>query len=158
LTITQNNDSLLKPSRFKIYTNSKNLSKVNVKGSGSICLEKEVNTRDMDIRIAGSGEVSADSLYCENITLKISGSGEAEIKGAATHAEFHIAGSGEIKAFDYFINNLDCSISGSGDVETLVYENLNVSVSGSGDLKYKGNPTHVTSKVSGSGDIREMER
>jgi hypothetical protein len=157
LVISKKNDSILKPTQFKIYTNSRNISKVKVNGSGNFYMEKEVNAGELEIRISGAGDVKADSLYCENLKLTISGAGDAEIKGAANSAEFHVSGAGDIKAFDYLVNKLDCSISGAGDVETFVYESLNASISGAGDLKYKGDPEKVTYRVSGAGDIRKVE-
>ncbi|MDR0682519.1 MAG: DUF2807 domain-containing protein [Dysgonamonadaceae bacterium] len=156
LIISQNNDSVLKPSQFKIYTNSRSISKVKIISSGNFYMEKEVNAGNMEIHISGAGDVKTDSLYCKDLKLTISGAGDMEIKGAANHAEFHISGSGNINAFDYLINKLDCSINGSGDINAFVSENLNASISGSGDLKYKGNPEKVTSHVSGSGSIHKI--
>jgi hypothetical protein len=157
LIISQNSVSILKPSQFKIYTNSRNISKVKICGSGNFYMEKEVNTGNMEIHISGAGDVKADSLYCESLKLTISGTGEAEIKGATSHGEFHVSGAGDIKAFDYLVNNLICSISGAGGINAFVSESLNVSISGTGNLKYKGNPGKMTNHVSGAGDIRKVE-
>jgi hypothetical protein len=156
LIIDQNNDSILKHSQFKIYTNSRSISKVKISGAGNFYMEKEVNAGNMEIHISGAGDVKTDSLYCESLKLTISGTGDAEIKGATNHAEFHVSGAGDIKAFDYPVNNLDCSISGAGDIKAFVYESLNASISGDGDLKYKGNPEKVTNRVSGSGSISKI--
>jgi hypothetical protein len=157
LIIAQNNDSLLKPTRFTIYANSKSLSKLEVKGNGSIFLENEVNARNMDILIAGTGDMKADSLYCENLCIRIKGTGDVEIKGASTRATFDISGIGDIKAFGCLVGQLDCSIQGSGDVEIAVYEKLNVSICGAGDLKYKGQPESVTTDIRGAGEVRQAD-
>jgi hypothetical protein len=156
LIISQKNDSVLRPTQLKIYTNSKNLSKIDIHGSGDVFLEKEVNAKEMEIAVSGSGDVKADSLFCESLKVKIIGSGDAEIKGAATNAVFEVNGSGDIKAFDYLVNNLNCSVQGSGDIEAYVYENLIASIAGSGDLKYKGNPKSAVTDVKGSGDIKKV--
>ncbi|MDR0413370.1 MAG: DUF2807 domain-containing protein [Dysgonamonadaceae bacterium] len=157
LTITRKNDSLLTPSRFRIYTNSRNLSKVSVAGSGDFYMEREVNAGSMEIHVSGSGDVKADSLYCEKIRVTLSGAGDAEISGAATDAEFHVSGAGDIRAFDFLANTLDCSVSGAGDIRAFAYERLNISVSGAGDVEYKGNPASVTQHLSGAGNIRKVE-
>jgi hypothetical protein len=157
LIISQKDNSNLRPSQFKIYTNSRSISKAKISGSGSFHMEREVNAGKLEILVSGSGNVKADSLYCENLNLTISGSGSVKTKGAANRAKFHVSGSGSIKAFDYLANDLDCSISGSGSVEVFAYESLKASVSGSGNLKYKGNPETVTNHVSGSGSIRKVE-
>ncbi|MCL1937547.1 MAG: DUF2807 domain-containing protein [Candidatus Azobacteroides sp.] len=157
LIIAQKNDSSLNPSQFTIYANSKNLNKLNIEGSGNVFLENEVNARNMEILISGTGDLKADSLFCENLSIQINGSGDAEIKGAATHAAFNINGSGDIKAFDCLVRSLDCSIKGEGDVKIAVYEKLNVSIFGSGDLQYKGHPDSVTTNIQGAGDVKRVD-
>ncbi|GHT02700.1 DUF2807 domain-containing protein [Bacteroidia bacterium] len=156
LVITQKNDSNLHPSRLVIYTNSKHLSKVNVKGSGDVLLEKAVNAGDMEISVTGSGNVKTDSLYCETIRVLVAGSGDVEMKGAANRADFKVTGSGAISAFDYLVQQLDCQVAGSGDIRASVYKKLNATVSGSGDIQYKGDPESVNTQVAGSGDITKV--
>jgi hypothetical protein len=156
LVITQNNDSNLRPTQFTIYTNSKNLQKVNVTGSGDVLLKQQVNAQNMEIRITGSGSVQTDSLYCETIDVSITGSGDVELKGAANRARFDITGSGNIKALDYLVQQADCEITGSGKISTYVYKSIDASISGSGNIRYKGNPETVNKQVNGSGEITTL--
>jgi hypothetical protein len=156
LVITQNSDSTLHPSQLVIYTNSKDLNKINITGSGDIRLENAVNTGNMEIAVVGSGDVKADSLYCENLNVKITGSGDIILKGAAGKAAYSIAGSGDIDALDYLVQELDCRVSGSGDIKAYVYNQLKASISGSGDIRYKGNPESVDTQVAGSGEINKI--
>jgi hypothetical protein len=153
LVIKLKEDVNLYPSRLVIYTNSRSLSRVSVAGSGDVYLERAVNARSMHVSIAGSGNFKSDSLYCESLDVKIAGSGDANLRGAATNARYAIAGSGDIQAFDYLVENLDCRISGSGDIRAYVDKKLNARISGSGDIRYKGSPASVDQKVSGSGSI-----
>jgi hypothetical protein len=157
LVITQNNDSNLHPSRLVIYTNSKDLNKINITGSGDIRLENAVNTGNMEIAVMGSGDVKADSLYCENLKVKITGSGDIVLKGAAGKAAYSITGSGDIDALDYLVQELDCRVSGSGDIKAYVYSQLKASVSGSGDIRYRGDPESVDTHVAGSGEIHKIK-
>ena len=152
---SEDNINLL-PSRFVIYTNSRSLSKVSITGSGDMLLEKAVNARDMKISVTGSGDLKTDSLYCETLDVSITGSGNVNLKGAATNTQYGITGSGDIRAYDYLVENLDCRISGSGDIQAYVVKKLMARISGSGDIRYKGNPESVDTKVTGSGDIRRV--
>ncbi|MDR1681802.1 MAG: DUF2807 domain-containing protein [Candidatus Symbiothrix sp.] len=157
LIIDQKNDSNLNPTRFVIYTNSKSLNDIKIAGSGDICLENEVNAPQMDIEITGSGDVKADSLFCENIRLQITGSGDISIAWAATTAGFSITGSGDINALDFLAGELKCQITGSGDIKAFAGNELNVSITGSGDMHYRGNPDKINLSVNGSGDIKKVE-
>ncbi|MCC8146081.1 MAG: DUF2807 domain-containing protein [Bacteroidales bacterium] len=153
LIITQNNDSILKPTQFKIFTNSQNIRKINIEGAGELVMQREVNARDMEIVITGSGNIQADSLYCENLKVELAGSGNLTVKGAATNAHFTVKGSGNIQAFDYLVQHLNCTIAGSGNVEAYVHESLVALTKGSGNLKYKGNPEKTATEQKGSGNI-----
>lgn len=156
LIIDQTDDSIIKPSKLVIYTNSRNLEQVKITGSGNVLLANEVNAKEMKLSIIGSGDVKTDSLYCKELEVKITGSGDVLLNGAATSADFRISGSGNIRAFNYAIEDLDCRISGSGDIEALVLRELKASISGSGDIRYKGHPKSVHTSVSGSGDIIQI--
>ena len=157
LYINQKNDSILQPSQFVIYTNSKNLSKINLVGSGNIFMEREVNAENMEIAITGSGEVKTDSLFCENLKVAIKGSGKAVMQGAATQANFMITGSGNVDAFDYFVSYLDCIITGSGNANVYSGEKLKATIIGSGNINYKGNPATVSTEVRGSGRVLKIQ-
>ncbi|GHV59551.1 DUF2807 domain-containing protein [Bacteroidia bacterium] len=157
LVIKQKEDINIHPSHFVIYTNSRSLSKVSIAGTGVVSLEKAVNARTMEVSIAGSGDFKTDSLYCENLNVRIAGSGNVHLQGASTSANYHIAGSGDIRAFDYLVENLECRISGSGDIRAYADKKLNARISGSGDIRYKGNPESVDTKVAGSGDIKKAD-
>ncbi len=146
----------INPSKFKIYTNSSEINKISVAGSSDIHLKGEVNAKNLNLSISGSGNIVSDSLYCDTFFVGISGSGSAKLKGVANKAEFKISGSGDVHAYDYKVRDVICSISGSGDMEVYVSDNLDVKVSGSGDVKYKGSP-RVNQKVSGSGGVKKVD-
>ncbi len=156
LTIKPKENQNIRPSQFKIYTNSFNLSKVSIAGSGEFHFKGEVNSKDLSVNIAGSGDVVSDSLYCEKMVLSIAGSGGADLKGAVSESSFRISGSGSIKAMNFFVQDLTCMVSGSGSIQTAVGEKLNAIVSGSGSIKYKGNP-RLETKISGSGSIKNID-
>ncbi|GHT77600.1 DUF2807 domain-containing protein [Bacteroidia bacterium] len=138
LIIRQKTDSTINPSQFKIYTNSRNLSKIQLSGAGSVVLEKAVNAQNMEIRLSGSGNVQADSLYCENLQVKLSGSGNTGLKGAATRADFYVSGSGTIDAPKFLVQYLDCKVSGSGNIDAYATEEIKTTVTGSGRIRHTG--------------------
>jgi hypothetical protein len=154
LILSVKNDSIIRPSILSVYTSSHNLKQVSVAGSGDIYLKGEVNARDFNLSIAGSGDLRTDSLLCENITVRIAGSGNARLTGVGLHSKFSIAGSGNINAKEFFVQEAKCNISGSGNIHTRVSEILDASVSGSGDIIYSGEPATVNTSVAGSGKIK----
>ena len=156
LVLKRKDDARLRPTHFVVYTNSRNLSKIEVVGSGDLLLEKAVNARDMEISVTGSGSIKADSLFCEMISVKITGSGDVDVQGTAKNATYRIIGSGDIRATDYLAQAVTCQISGSGNIRVAVAEELDALIAGSGEIRYKGNPESVNTHVAGSGRIEKM--
>ena len=157
LFIEAKDDSNIKPSKLTIYTSSHNLNQVTVIGSGEIRLKSEVNAADFKLDITGSGNLLADSLLCNKITTKITGSGRAQLTGASNYSSFTITGSGSINAYDYLVQESDCSVTGSGNIEALVTEKLEVRLTGSGNLSYRGKPQSINTKIIGSGQVKSVD-
>ena len=153
LVIKTKNDSIIQPTKFTIFTSSKNLQKVDLSGTGNLLMKRQVNSPKMNIIVAGTGSVKADSLYCENISVNIAGTGNAEIKGAATFAKFTVHGTGNIRAFDYLTEQLESAIYGTGNIEAYIHNKLKAEVRGTGSIRYKGNPESIVSDKTGTGKI-----
>jgi len=95
-------------------TENNTTPKVEVKlaGVGEINLEGE--TKDIIVKISGSGNFKGKNLKAENATIKIAGSGDASV---------------------FASENLDVKISGSGNVEYIGSPNIDQKISGSGTIK-----------------------
>jgi len=158
LIIEAKKDSIIKPSQLTIYTCSHNIDQVTVTGSGAFRLKGEVNAKDFDLNIYGSGSFLADSLLCVNMNARITGSGNTQLTGASINSSFKITGSGSIHAFNCLVQNLDCAITGSGNIEALVTKKLNVNITGSGNLSYRGVPESIEQIVTGSGKIKSVNQ
>jgi hypothetical protein len=126
----------------------------NVSGSGD--LEIKGFCRSFDSSVSGSGGVVLSMNIKEIADFGVSGSGKIMASGAAETVKTSISGSGKVLAANLKANNCDVRISGSGDVEINVKNELDANISGSGSVSYKGNPSKVNSKSSGSGKVRKF--
>ena len=83
-----------------------------IAGSGDI--ELKGSTKDLTTKIAGSGDFDGNALRSINVTVKISGSGNANVvcNGELT---VRISGSGDVK-YSGKPTNKDTKVSGSGSV------------------------------------------
>lgn len=146
-------DGNVQPSKFMAYTNSANLSKVKITGSGDVLLKGEVTSPSLNILITGSGDFATEKLQCNNLSVTLTGSGDARLGGSAINSEISISGSGDVDAGNLSTQNTKCSIAGSGDAKVYATERLDLSIAGSGDIKYKGSPKILNKSTRGSGDI-----
>ncbi len=128
------------------------LNGVALAGSGDIVSKDRIETDEMKIAVAGSGDIQLE-LSANASKAAVSGSGDIELSGTSNSFEAAVAGSGDIKAFDLKTETAELKISGSGTIHASVENELVARISGSGDIKYKGNPRVEDVKVSGSGSV-----
>lgn len=82
--------------------------------SGSCDINLKGETKDLKIKGSGSTGMKCMELLAENVNIRISGSGDAEVF-ASVKLEVHVSGSGSVK---YKGNaSVDQHISGSGSVK-----------------------------------------
>lgn len=85
--------------------------KTSIAGSGNITLKGK--TSDLEGSIAGSGNIKAKDMQSANTSVRISGSGNAEVV-ATQKLKSSIAGSGDVK---YWGNaSVDSKVMGSGSI------------------------------------------
>ena len=141
----------LKGGRVDVFITMPEIRRISNSGSGNIFSDNVWVTKDLDIRVTGSGDINAD-LEADDLDYKITGSGNITLTGNCVSQDIRISGSGRISSFGLFSDEADINISGSGRCEVNVDEKLDVRISGSGRVYYKGNP-NIDSAISGSGRL-----
>ena len=87
--------------------------------------------------LAGSGEITADTLAGEIVTVTVSGSGNLSVKRITSDdSQIRLSGSGDLEIAEMLTRNADFTVSGSG----------NITVTGSSDTE--------SLRISGSGNIQ----
>lgn len=84
----------------------------------------------------GSGDIIADEISGNSVSLKVSGSGDVSVaKITATALKVSVSGSGNTKCNECTSINSDIFLSGSGEIELAgESENSNLKISGSGKI------------------------
>ncbi len=121
---------------IKFFITSPDLVAISLLGSGEFDARGKLDTDNLQITIAGSGDIEFDDIICDAVRAEVIGSGDIELKNVeAPSAQFRITGSGDIKA-----HLKDC-----GDVKA--------ELTGSGDIKLDGNAKSMKKIKSGAGEI-----
>ena len=156
LLIKTENGVNLRPSSWtngiRITVPIESLDKVSLSGSGDIVSRTTIKSNNFSARISGSGEVSL-TVEAERVDASLSGSGDISLAGRARDFVVSVSGSGEIQAFAFDADFVNATVSGSADIKVTANESLEARVSGSGDIYYRGNPSKINTKTSGSGAI-----
>ncbi len=141
--------------KIEVFVTMKEVRGLSVAGSGNIKGETPIQSKDLDLAIAGSGSIKLN-VTALSISANIAGSGNMDLSGRCDRNRVTISGSGELAALELNADEYDIRISGSGGTKVNVKESLDVRISGSGSVRYAGNPEHVNTDVSGSGSVKKL--
>lgn len=88
------------------------------------------------------------------LSASVDGLGKIYVRDAITNElKIDIDGKGDIYAFGLKAKKAFVKIDGMGDAEINVSEAMDINISGTGDVYYMGNPSVITTKISGKGKI-----
>jgi Putative auto-transporter adhesin, head GIN domain len=118
---------------LKFIITSPTLDGVDVSGSGSVKVESNFDSNQMQSSMSGSGLVRFNG-------------------GTVAKHELRISGSGDIIADKLEADDVTVTISGSGNANVYAKKTLSTRISGSGNVYYKGSPTTSLS-IHGSGSV-----
>jgi len=127
------------------------LSSIVVAGSGDVTADTLTGER-AQVTVAGSGDVALTGVDARALEMAIAGSGGITLAGKADAVESTIAGSGDIAASAFTATTAEVNVIGSGGVTMTVTGTADVSTAGSGDVTLTGGATCTSSKM-GSGTI-----
>ena len=132
--------------------------RVGVSGSGGVDANR-CHVGALDASVSGSGDITLDGCTVGSAGVSISGSGGVTLQGEAAECagqtvSLRIGGSGTADLRGCTFSGAEVTIGGSGDVLlTLGTGDLTGSISGSGSITYRGAPTRVDVRTSGSGHV-----
>lgn len=128
------------------------LTNLAIAGSGDVTADS-MSGESADVAIAGSGNAAIANIAVTRMEIAIAGAGDFSGTGTARTTEVSIAGSGDVAAPELSSETGDISIAGSGNVRLKVTQTADIDIIGSGDVEITGGARCTTSEM-GSGDVR----
>ena len=150
--ILDDNGRLLSSHNVKIYVQVPEFNAIFVSGSGRVISDNKIFSKNINLRLSGSGLIDVALDVKNDLIANLSGSGLIFMEGDTYNGIYDVSGSGKIESFGMHADNSDIIISSSGRCETTALSNLDVSISGSGSVWFRGNP-RISQRISGSGKI-----
>lgn len=152
--------------------------KVKNSGTGDLEMKHSVTLQgDMQVEMTGTGDVDADKLKCNKLTVKQtgtgdmdvdvlkcnsvkvdnSGTGDTDMSGTVNRADVTMTGTGDAD-LDLHANDIDVVANGTGDVDLHVKCNtLSIRANGASTVEVKGKCGELTKQSSGMAQIRTKE-
>jgi putative autotransporter adhesin-like protein len=127
---------------------------VSLAGSGDIYSEDMINSSELKLSIAGSGNLNL-KVSTKNLKSSIAGSGNMNLSGDTDQLTCSIAGSGNIDSYNLKATIATVKIAGSGDVKVNAVKEIHAKNVGSGNIYYSGNPSVEKTSSVGSGSIKK---
>ena len=164
---------------LRVVVSSPDIESLSVRGSGNLIHEGALHaSKDLSLRVSGSGDIQAGDIDCRGFDAHVSGSGDLRIASLAC-GEFdaHVSGSGSERIGTVTCTGIDASVGGSGhitvsaarvdgDVQARIsgsgrirFEDIqaegdmDLSTSGSGSITLNGSCHEVNASTSGAGSI-----
>jgi hypothetical protein len=107
----------------------------------------------VDARLAGSGQVTVEGVDADVFGATLPGSGVLRVSGSTDRLSAELSGSGQLVLDELDANDVEAVVSGSGQLRVHAARSLDANVSGAGQIVYTGDPSTVTSKVTGTGTV-----
>lgn len=164
----------LNSNKFKVYTNSKQLSSIDLSGNSNINIKSELNgdqlnlnlsgasdifannkitVNEFSVKASGASDIIASQIKATNTSIYVSGSSDAKLSGSTDTLLIEASGASDVIADKLQSKIADVRTSGSSDVSLFVTEELKAKSSGSSDIRYHGSPKSKSVSSSGSSDI-----
>ncbi len=122
-------------------------------GSGTIHGGTIRESANVSIRHSSSGRVRASVVNGSMVDAILSGSGNIDLDGEISSAEYTLNSSGRIDALELEAAEVNATITGSGRIFVWATEILEATITGSGDVIYRGQPA-ISFQITGSGKVR----
>ncbi|NVM79195.1 hypothetical protein FHW83_005032 [Duganella sp. SG902] len=148
------NNLKLDTRNMKIVVQARTLDKLSIGGSGNVSADK-LSGENLTIDVGGSGSITIGQLDSESAAIALGGSGSLKAAGNTERLQISIGGSGRVQAGQLQARDAVVSIGGSGQATVWARKSLNLSVAGSGDINYYGDP-QISKSIMGSGSIRRL--
>lgn len=155
LVITSDNYGISSSRKIQVHVAMPTITDIKLTGSGNLTAHGEFsNSGTTKLAIHGSGNIKFGFASINKLDASVSGSGNLELKeGKVDNLNATVSGSGNINAYDVVSNSVKAKTSGSGDVKVNATQSLEAWSTGSGNVYYKGGATNINMHSTGSGKV-----
>ena len=138
--------------KIRVYLRVPDPEALTLTGSGEISgADTLASTRKIALKLTGSGDIDV-KLHAPEVSCDITGSGDVLAAGDTRDLAVKIIGSGDYRGAGLRAESAQVKIAGSGNATLFASIGLHASVLGSGNVYYLGDPAVETS-LKGSGKV-----
>ncbi len=151
----KNNWNSTKNVKLNAFITYKKINVLMASSGSSLQADVPVKATNIKIEISSGANMQVDIAAAE-CTINISSGAVAKIGGNATDTKIIASSGSMLKAEKLITDNCTANASSGAEVKIEITKKLNASASSGSSIKYKGNPTVESKKVSSGGQIKQM--
>jgi len=105
------------------------------------------------LTLSGAGQISVTGINTSQLNVTVSGSGMVSAAGTATRLDVTLSGDGQAQLSQLAARDVHAVVTGSGLIQVTATTSLDAAVPGTGTIIYTGNPSQVSTSVTGTGTV-----
>jgi Putative auto-transporter adhesin, head GIN domain len=105
------------------------------------------------LTLSGDGQISVTGIDTSQLTVTVSGSGLLSAAGTVTRLDATLSGDGQAQLSLLAARDVHAVVTGSGLIQVTATSSLDAAVPGTGAIIYTGNPSQVSTSVTGTGTV-----
>jgi putative autotransporter adhesin-like protein len=108
------------------------------------------------VSLTGSGTIDVTGVDSKMFRAELTGSGTISADGTTDRLDATLSGAGDCRLGQLAARDVAARLEGAGRLTVSASRSLDASVAGTGVIGYTGNPSRVTTNVTGTGAIHEQ--
>ena len=142
-------------SRVSYRVVTPDLERLTVSGAGDVRAEKLAGDT-VTLSSSGAGSLYVEDVEADELEADLSGAGDVQVSGEVEGQKVTVSGAGSYQACALESEDAEIDVSGAGDAFVQATDTLDVTVSGASDVRYWGD-AEVSSSVSGVSSVSRSE-
>ncbi|MBK7979712.1 MAG: DUF2807 domain-containing protein [Ignavibacteriae bacterium] len=105
------------------------------------------------INCSGANNVTAKDIQSKDFNIDLSGAGSVKIDGKSINTFIDLSGAADLIAKDFISENVNVDISGAANAQVYAVNSIKADISGAGNVELYGEPSNVSTDISGVGSL-----
>jgi hypothetical protein len=139
---------------LRYFVTAPEISGIEMAGAGDLQAES-LKGESLSLAHGGAGKMELHDVDYQSLDASLGGLGEIRVAGVVQTQKVDLSGAGSYEAVDLKSQDAEVVLSGAGAAKVWAEGTLNAILTGAGSIKYKGQPVLSQSK-SGIGDIKPL--
>jgi Putative auto-transporter adhesin, head GIN domain len=141
--------------KLNAYVTYKSINSLSASSGSFMESDMPVHADDLKIEVSSGAEMELD-IETKDCSINVSSGANAKIGGNATNTKIIASSGSYLKAEKLTTENCTASASSGAEIKIEITKKLNASASSGGAIRYKGNPTIESKKLSSGGEVKAL--